>query len=840
MNSRKLLKLAWLELIRFKSSSLFLIFNLTLGLIGFFILQIFQQSLTLQSEEKAQAVLGGDISVFARRSFSEEERAKWESQFKFEERSQMYWLLTMVRNGSESRLVSVGVFDSQFPLYGNFKLSGPGFTDEAPLLWSDPELKENLHLADGQELIIGEKKFKVAGYIEEDPTRLFKGIGFAPVVLIHRRYFQETGLLKLGSTFTERWNYKLAPNTDASAVQKKIYNVIQDPAVQVQTSTDSAADSNRILKYFSDYLGLVALISLGLCFLCGTYLLQWTFLSKRKTIAIYKTLGLNDRKIMSIYLMQNFLVSSAACVLSYFVVLLLLPFCQRLLTETFQLPLNLVFGLKPVLITLAIALLGPFLMVVPQIIRILELRPLMLLQNIKSESVPRWSHVIWLLISAFIFWVLAVWQSHSFQIAGLFTGSLIGLIVLFRYLTKALLFTLEKATMNSRWDFKYAVRGLTRKPASAVLVFTTMSLATLVLSLLPHIKTSIVNEVKPENSRLIPSLFLFDIQQEQVEGVKTLAKESLGQALEFSPIVRSRILSINGEKFERAVVEGQLQTREEVQDARFRNRGVSLTYRSELQDSEEIKRGSFFGRYQQSETPPGISFEADYADRMKINLNDEITFDVQGRQLKAVVKSFRKVKWTSFKPNFFILFPSGVLEDAPQMFLTSVSKSPPEKLKEFQTKLSENFRNVSIIDINRTVESSLKYVDQMALGLQLMAWMAVLVGLFVFIVLLNTQIKERLYEMNLLQIMGTQTAAVVKILSVQFLILVCGAIVFGVLLGLLMAWILISYFFKISVSYDIQYLFVLILIMAPVCGLVLYLGISPLKKLNPVDLIRSA
>jgi putative ABC transport system permease protein len=616
--------------------------------------------------------------------------------------------------------------------------------------------------------------------------------------------------------------------------------VIQDPAVQIQTVSDSANDSNRVLKYFSDYLGLVALVSLGLCFLCGTYLLQWTFLNKRKVIAIYKTLGLSDGKIITIYLLQNFIISFVACLLSYLIVLALLPLCQSLLTNTFNLPLNLVFGTKSVIITLSISLLGPFLMVVPQILQIVELRPLMLLQSIKTESVSGWKHRLWLLFSAAVFWALALWQSQSLQIAGIFTGALVGLIILFRFLTRFLLILLERFSQNSSWDFRYAVKGLSRKPASAALVFTTMSLATMVLSLLPHIKTSIINEIKPENSKLIPSLFLFDIQPEEIAEVRSLAKTILDQELRFSPLVRTRILKINEEKFERAIVEGQLQTREEVQDARFRNRGVNLTYRESLQESEEVTQGTFHGRYQKSDALPGISLESDYADRMKIHLNDVLTFDVQGLELKAVVKSLRKVRWTSFQPNFFILFPSGVLEDAPQMYLTSVGKSSPEKIKEFQAQVAKRFKNISVIDINRTVTNSLKYIDQMALGLQLMAWMAVLVGLFVFVVLLNTQIKERLYEMNLLQIMGTQSGGIIKILSMQFVTLITASVVFGVLLGLAMAWALIGYFFRITPAFDTRYLLVLLFVLAPVCGLVLFFGVRPLKKLNPIELIRAA
>ena len=221
-----------------------------------------------------------------------------------------------------------------------------------------------------------------------------------------------------------------------------------------------------------------------------------------------------------------------------------------------------------------------------------------------------------------------------------------------------------------------------------------------------------------------------------------------------------------------------------------------------------------------------------------MKMGDVITFDVQGVEVKAKVGSLRQVRWTSFQPNFFILFPIGVLEAAPQIFLTSLSKGDPESLKKFQREVSGEFKNVSIIDVTRSIESSLKYIDQMALGLQFMAWLAVLVGLFVFIVLLNTQIKERLQEMNLLQILGADSAGILKIVSSQFIILLCTSILFGVLAGLAMAWIMISYFFKIGTEFDLQYLILLASVLLPVCAVTLYFGLRPLKSLNPIDLIR--
>lgn len=839
MNIKQLTKLSWLELVRFKSVSIFLILNLTLGLLGFFLLQIFQQSLTAQSDEKAQIVLGGDVSINARRTFTDEERQKWESQFKFTEKSQFYSLFAMMRAGDLSRLTSVGVFDDQFPLYGEFKFSNGPLSSDQPRVWVDPEVQETLNLKIGDRVEIGDTRFEYAGTIVEDPTRLFRGVGFAPRALISLKYLQATQLIKPGSTFNEYWSYKLTPGQKLDEIKSKLEKTIVDPIVNIKTAEGNADDSNRVLKYFSDYLGLVALVALGLCFLCGTYLLQWTFLTKKKSIAIYKTLGLDNSKIIFIYVLQNLLISIAACALSYGLVYAIQPTMQKLLLNEFNLPLQLVFGWQAALTTALIAILGPLLMAVPQIIQITDLRPLLLLQNVQVTARRSWAYALWLLISVALFWVLAVWQSHSFKIASIFTVALVVLIVLFRVISRLLMLALEKQSVHLGWLNRYAVLGLTRKPASVALVFTTMSLATMVLSLLPHVKTSIINEIKPQDTSKIPSLFMFDIQPEQVEGIRELARQTLQQELVLSPLVRSRILKVNDKAYERTVNTGEIQTREQDEEARFRNRGVNLTYRQELQESETLTKGTFEPTFKGGAELPRISIESDYADRVKMKMGDVITFDVQGIEVKAVVGSLRSVRWTSFQPNFFILFPDGVLNEAPQIFLTAVHKTDEAKVKLFQQKVIERYNNLSIIDITKTIEGSLKYIDQMALGLQFMAWLAVLVGLFVFVVLLNTQIRERLQEMNLLQILGAPNVSVVRIVVHQFVLLMSLSIVFGVLLGLAMAWFLISYFFKVGTYFDWPYIVLLLVVLVPVCAAALASGLRPLRSLNPMELIRA-
>ncbi len=785
MNAKRILQLSLIELIRFRRITFFLIFNFTLGLVGFFLLQIFQQSLSSQTAEKAQVILGGDVAVNARRAFTDDEVSAWEQNLSFEKKTHFYNLFSMLRTKEDSRLVSIGIFDSNYPLYGKFKLKGEEFSEDSPKVWVDPEVEELLNLIPGQDVEIGETKFQFAGVIVEDPSRLFRGTGFAPRVLIHHHFLQASQLIKPGSTFSESWIYKLSPKSDAQNAKRKLETSIKDSVIQIESAEDSAQDSNRVLKYFTDYLGLVSLVALGLCFLCGGYLLQWTFQTKKKSIAIFKTLGMSDQKILALYLLQSFFISVISCALSVLLVEVMLPVVQSLLIQKFNLPVHLQVDATSILVISLIGVFGPLLMTVPQILQIFELQALELFHNVQVDAKKSKVYYVWIVTALILFWALSVWQSHSVVIASSFVGALVVLVFLLTLLNRALLSFLEKISFRFNWLTRYAIKGLTRRRNSTNLVFVTMSLATLVLSLLPHLKSSILYEVRPNTVSHIPQLFLFDIQPEQVEPIQKVAQSILKTSLQFRPLVRSRILKINDLPYERVVQGEGFQTRESENEARFRNRGVNLTYSAAISESESLVGGQFVGQVKNGEVPQ-ISLEEKYAERVKVKVGDSMTFDVQGIELKAVVSSIRQIRWTSFQPNFFISFPTGALEDAPQIFLTSIQQTEKAVVKKFQLEIVQKFKNVSIIDVSRTIENSLVYIDQMSVGLQLMAWLAVSVGLFVFMILLNTQLRERLQELNLVQILGASPSQIQKTIFIQFFILIFISVASGILLGLVM------------------------------------------------------
>ena len=129
-------------------------------------------------------------------------------------------------------------------------------------------------------------------------------------------------------------------------------------------------------------------------------------------------------------------------------------------------------------------------------------------------------------------------------------------------------------------------------------------------------------------------------------------------------MVRARISKIDGTEFNREDGEKDFQTREDEQRVRFRNRGINLTYSNKLNHTQTIVKGKPFDGIYSGEGNFEISLDQRYAKRINAKLGSTMTLDVLGVEFRGVVTSLRKIKWTSFLPNFFINKKGAVAPDS--------------------------------------------------------------------------------------------------------------------------------------------------------------------------------
>ena len=810
------LKLAFRELLNNRRFSLFFLFNLALGLAGFIALDSFKESLDNHLGQNSKAILGADIALTSYLPFEEKTLDALEARFPQNTLStRKTSLFTMVATEDQTRLVQITGIEKEFPFYGKMVLKNNGVVESKNVeqslalsgeAWVYPELLFMLGLKLGGSLKIGEKKFKIADTVLDDPSSSFSSFGLAPRVYLAYSQMQETALLSKKSRISYQRLYRLPDGTDLSGLVVKLQNKINsfegsDSKIRILTHKRAGNNLGRLLGYLNDYLGLVAMIAVFLAGIGAAYLFRNYLVHRFREISILMSLGATRQQTYRMVLWQLGLLGTGAALIAIIISLAILPLLPLLLKQFLPNGFETQLSLGSLLFALVLGGVGSLVFCLPVLSRIRTVQPLQLFhKNIgQQDATPvLWRQALSYLPLLILSWSLSVWQSHSLIVGSAFVGMLLASILFLGSIAWLVLFLAGKLSQTSGSTMKrLAFRNLQRNRTGAISCFLALALGTLLINLIPQIYQGLQEEVSRPDDFRIPSLFLFDIQPEQMEPLqKTLSAEKVNLNY-LSPIVRARLEKVNGNKFDANSKEVSL-TREQERQQNFRRHNLNLSYRTQLSDSEQIVEGRPMTTNfdLDSGKPAEISLEVRYAERMGFKLGDLLTFNVQEVLVEAIVINLRRVQWNSFQPNFFILFQPGVLEDAPGTFVGSIGGLVASRRMNVQNLIVSDYPNVSVIDVTRMVGRVLKISDQMVLALRMMAYLSILAGLVVVFSIARHEVEGRLWELNLLKVLGARFSDIQKMIQIEFAVLGIFAGLFGVAVSLIMSYGISWWFFE--------------------------------------------
>ena len=181
--------------------------------------------------------------------------------------------------------------------------------------------------------------------------------------------------------------------------------------------------------------------------------------------------------------------------------------------------------------------------------------------------------------------------------------------------------------------------------------------------------------------------------------------------------------------------------------------------------------------------PVPLSLEEQIAKDMHLGIGDEIALDVQGISIPARVTSLRRVDWSRFNLNFFMVFPPGVLEDAPGFHVVTTKTTSAAASGELQRALVKDFANVSAIDLTLILETVRDILGKISAVVSVLAGFTVLAGLPILIGTLLNGRDVRLRESVLLRTLGASAKQVRTILVVEYATLGLLSALTGVLLA---------------------------------------------------------
>jgi putative ABC transport system permease protein len=327
-------------------------------------------------------------------------------------------------------------------------------------------------------------------------------------------------------------------------------------------------------------------------------------------------------------------------------------------------------------------------------------------------------------------------------------------------------------------------------------------------------------------------MVLFDIQGQQKDQIATMAHEHHLPIIQQVPIVNMRLEAING----RTSATSKSDTINDF-GGRIFAREYRVTYRDSLTASEKITEGKWVGNTQTTGIPY-VSLEQGWAKRQKLKLGDTMVFNVQGAAVQTIIGSFREVDWNRIQTNFLVVFPKGVLEDAPQFNVLITRVKNEEASARFQQAMVSRFPNVSIIDLALILKTLDEILEKISFVIRFMAGFSILTGIVVLIASVLISKYQRIRESVLLRTLGASRKQILLITALEYFFLGALASATGIILSLAGTWALAKYTFKTPFVVDVLPLlvvFVLICILTVVIGL---MNSREVLRRSPLEVLR--
>ncbi len=837
-----------------------IVLTLALGVAGLFLIGKLKAGFLLSLHRQERELLSSDFALTARRPLAEGEiQALLDATV--DTRNSHYRVVDMssmlyVPAKETSRLVEVRVVEPGFPFYGRLEgQAGPiALTDEHPLFRQDcmlvsQELQRLLDLSPHDELKLGEARLRICGVVVKDPTQGLRGFSLAPRAYLARSRLEATGLLGFGSIATHAFHVRFKDGAPpASELKARLAKLLPDPVLRLRTPRDESEQTARSGQLLGDYLQLVSLVALLLAVVGCFYLFRSLLHRRLKDMAVLRALGTGGARLRALFLFPLAVDFFAATGLALLLSQAARPLTAKLLGGLFGAEFPMVAFPAELLFQLPLLFLLVMVGLAPALEEALRVPVRVLLQDQEQvPAIPWRSHLAFLLLELGLLFLLAGGVTRSPRTAGIFVGGLVAVVFFLamgawagRWLLARGLSSLNRLNRPGGLLAGLTLRRVVRRPVPTFLTLLALGLGGTLLSFLSHLEMSLGREFTVAQGSK-PSLFLFDIQDEQVDPLKAFLAQQSAPVLAFTPMVRGKLVELGGRPYRREdpAQDPGLRSREEEDNARFRQRMMNLTWESVPNPSTSLVEGVSLG---QATVPDGefpVSLEERFAGRVGAKLGDQLVFEVLGVPVTGRVVNLRSVKWTSFLPNFFITFAPGALEDAPKSWLAAVGPLSPQHSAQLQNGLAQRFANISAIDVAQLVGRIQELFQRMRQALSFMAVFAFGVGVVVVGAIAQDQLLRRKSEVMLEKVLGIPPWQVFAMVWGEYVVLALIALSWGGLGGALLAAILTVQVFQGAPVWDGAFIALLVSGGTLVTSLPLLFSIRKIFFWRPAGLLQS-
>lgn len=836
-----LFKMAWRDSRRNRSRLFLFTSSIILGIAALVAIYSFGDNLRRDIDNQAAGLLGADLVISTNKPVTADVKRFLDSISPRAIRSEQRSFVSMVlfpANGS-SRLVQVRALTGGFPYYGNIETlpasAGAAFRNNRSAL-VDKTVMLQFNSKVGDSIKVGEVTFRIAGILNKAPGQTGISSSVAPVVYIPLQYLTETKLMQKGSRITSSFFYKFSDPEYAERLVKRMERRLEYFNLDNETIESQKRDTGRSFADLTDFLSLVGFIALLLGCTGVASAVHIYIREKIPTIAILRCLGAKGYEGFLIYLIQIAGIGLIGSV------------CGALLGTLVQYALPVV--LKDLLpVTIAVNISWPAIIQgigLGTVISVLfGLLPLVSIRNISPLNTLRISsddlsqlkdpvkYLVYLLIVLFIA-LFSFMQLHHWKQALYFTIAVITAFLVLAAVSKVLIFLVRRFFPFS-WGYlwRQGLANLFRPNNQTLILVVSIGLGTMLIGTLLLMQNVLLDRVTLSSSGNQPNMLLFDIQKDQKDAVAALTRSQGLPVLQEVPIITVRLEEVNGYTAADVRKDSTVGVSRRAFSSELR-----VTYRDSLTNSEKITDGQWHGKVA-GDGKVYVSLEEEYAKRINVEVGDNLLFNVQGALIPASVGSLRQVNWNRIQTNFRVLFPTGVLEQAPRFYVILTRVPSSQASAALQQTVVRRFPNVSIIDLNLVLSVLDEILDKIGFVIRFMAGFSIITGLVVLVASVLISKYQRIRESVLLRTLGASRRQILFITIIEYFFLGSIAALTGILLSVAGSWMLVHFVFETSFILRTLPLILLFLMVPVVTILIGIINSWNLLNKPPLEVLRS-
>lgn len=786
-----------------RSKLLLFMSSIILGVTALVAINSFNYNLRKEINKEAATLLGADLSATSNRPMDSTMLNILDSLpgEKAEELEMMS--MSYIPKTDETQFVRLKALEGDYPFYGKiktipadaaktYKTGRSALVDESLMIQHD--------LKEGDSIKVGKTTFEIKGKLSGAIGSVGAMSSVAPVIYINMSDIDSTGLIQPGSLINYAYYFKVPETLDIDKWKAARKTQFRSDNVRLETIEDRKKNLNQAFSFLNYFLNLVAIVALLLgCLGVASSVLIY-IKSKTNSIALLRCLGMKPWDAFLVYFIQITFLGTIGVVIGIILGVFIQSALPILMKDFLPVSVEMAVSPRAVLEGLIVGFFVTTLFSLIPLVSIRNISPLRTLNVSLEEQSEQRDWLKFGLYGAIVIVLMTyLWILTSSILAAL--GFVVGIILSYLLLS-GFAYMVVKILKNSipksaGFVVKQGLSNLFRPDNQTQTIMVTLGMGTAVLTTLLILQSILLNNVSLMDSGKQPNMILYGIETNQMSELKTLTESYKLPILQQVPVVTMKIDGWKGKTKAQWLADSTMTA-----ERWAVNREARVTYRDTISEDETLVEGSL-KPYKNPSDSIFVSLGTTFAEALDVKLGDELVFNVQGTRMVTYVGSLREIEFRNLSTRFFIVFPNGILEQAPQ-FQVLVTKTPDNAtMANYRGAVVKAFPNVSVIDLTTILQSVNDILTKVSFIIQFMVIFSLLTGLIVLISSLTLSKYQRLKESILLRTIGASQAQIIKINATEYAFLGVLSSLTGVGIALIASFILTKV--QLKLDFDISW-----------------------------------